>query len=865
MMIRGMMKSLAFAIFFGAALTGNVRAEEGAVKKYVLDNGLTVLINEMPASPMTAVYAWVKTGSANEGKFAGSGITHFVEHMLFKGTERRGVGVISDEAKAIGGAINASTSHDFTVFTLSVPRERFVPGLDLVADMVQHAVFDPQEVERERSVIQKEMKMVNDRPDHKLQEALSQAVYMIHPYRHPIIGYDQMFRAITREQLYEYYKTYYAPNNMILSIAGGVKARDVLPEVKKVFEVFQAQSTPVRNLPQEPRHITPRRVVFGYPTDLTRMVIAYQGMPLLDRDLFAADVLAMALGSGVSSRLNQKLYEEKHMVEAIDAANDTPLDRGNFEVRCLLRKDDTDAVIEAVQAIIDDVKRNGLRRDELDKVKRRVMAQNIYERQTAEGVAYRAAMEEAFTGDARFSDQYMEGVRSVTNDDVKQAARKYLLAEARSVVVMKPAAPGEPAKDPANDIQRDPEPQMFTLSNGLKVILKKDPSLPLVSFQVLLKGGLREEPLDKPGLAELTGRVWGRGVKGKTYARLAHEIEGRAGSYSTRAGMDSLALSMDVLSEDIPQALDDLGLLLRFPVFPEAEIRKEKENMLTEMLQRKDSIAQATFRVLNETLFDRHPFRRDPLGTAASLAKIAPKDVTDFYRQHLSANGMTLAVYGNIDPDRLKQDLTHRFADLPVLIRPLTLVSEDPLKGQRVKAISMDKEQAFVAYGFHGPKISDDRRYALSVAVNALSSSLGGRMFRRIRDELGKAYALSGFCSPGMDVGLCSFYVMTTTENVDKVRSLLEEELQNCANKGFTEKEIADARTALKSGFARDHQSVSSQVARDLSSEFYGVGYRAYQKYNERIDAVTPAAAQNAVKVFLEVTRSAVVVARPSR
>ena len=120
------------------------------LKKIVLDNGLTVLINEMPSCPMAAVYAWIKTGSANEGKYVGSGITHFVEHMLFKGTARRGAGVIPDEAHAMGGSINASTSRDFTVFTLSIPRDNFSKGLDLISDMVQHAAFDPQEVERER-------------------------------------------------------------------------------------------------------------------------------------------------------------------------------------------------------------------------------------------------------------------------------------------------------------------------------------------------------------------------------------------------------------------------------------------------------------------------------------------------------------------------------------------------------------------------------------------------------------------------------------------------------------------------------------------------------------------------------------------
>jgi zinc protease len=183
--------------------------------KVVLDNGLTVLITEMPSSPVVAVYALVKTGSATEGEFLGTGISHFLEHMLFKGTHGRGVGEIAAKIQAIGGEINAATGKDYTIYTITVPFEQFDVALDVLADMLMHSTMEPEEVERERSVIFSEMKMHNDNPDRKIQEIKDKNIYLRHPYRHPIIGYETALAGVTRDDLLEYYRRFYVPDNTI--------------------------------------------------------------------------------------------------------------------------------------------------------------------------------------------------------------------------------------------------------------------------------------------------------------------------------------------------------------------------------------------------------------------------------------------------------------------------------------------------------------------------------------------------------------------------------------------------------------------------------------------------------------------------
>lgn len=854
------LRAVFFSIFFMLLFVGSIRADSTAPIRKVLDNGMIVLINEMPASPVTAIYAWVKTGSATEAPLIGSGVTHFVEHMLFKGTERRGPGVIPEEVRALGGSINAATGHDYTVFTLSLPSENFAQGLDLIADMMQAPQFDSLEVEKERQVILKEMHMINDRPERRLSDLQAQTLYLVHPYRHPIIGYERIFKTITRDQLFSYYKDHYAPNNIILSLSGGIKASDVLPLVERAFGSFEPRPTPQRILPLEPDQITPRTAAIEYPTELFRGVMSYQGMPLLHHDLFAMDVLAMALGIGHSSRLHQELYEKRRLVESVYAVNDTPIDRGSFDIGFTLRSDAFNEVVTAVDAVIDQVKVTGLRKDELDKVKRNVLAQNVYARETAEGMAHRAAMEEAFTGDASFSNKYLEGVRRVTNEDIKRVAALYFNPDRRSIVVMKPLSVLQDKDPEEKTALTSGSTQIVTLRNGVRLLLMKDASLPLVNVRAMMRGGRRQDPDGKLGLGNLTAKVWSKGVKGKSAAFLYKEIEGVAGSLGVGAGFDSFGIDISVLADDQGLAYENLELLLKYPLFPQDEIEKEKADVLTELEARKDSLVQVSFRALKETLFDKHPWRRDSLGTAETIARISRADLLSFYQASVVPEQMVIAIYGDIDPKAVAVEMERRFGDIKP--RAFSVVTEDEplLTESRLRELTMNKEQTFVAYGFRGPHLSDNRRYALEVGVNALSSSLGGRLFRRIRDELGKAYALSGFCASEIDTGMCAFYVLTTEENIAKVQTLIEEELRAVMAAGFTEKEIADAKSFLKADFARDYQAVSARAGRDAANELFGFGYAYYHEYDVHINAVTAGMVQDAVRMFLDPSHAAVVV-----
>ncbi len=200
-----MPKKIILALFLSVAFIASSFAEE-PVKKVILENGMTVILKRMPSQPVVSLRALIKNGSSTEGKYLGMGLSHFVEHMLFKGTEERPVGQIAKEVQALGGYINASTSLDYTLCKVDLPSEVALNGLDILADMLQHSVFDPREVENEREVVVGEMRLYKDQPARKLSELVFQNVYLRHPYRHPIIGYEPIFRRVSRDELFQYYK-----------------------------------------------------------------------------------------------------------------------------------------------------------------------------------------------------------------------------------------------------------------------------------------------------------------------------------------------------------------------------------------------------------------------------------------------------------------------------------------------------------------------------------------------------------------------------------------------------------------------------------------------------------------------------------
>ncbi len=838
------------------------------IQRDVISNGMIVLTKEMPSKPVVSIYALIKTGSATEGKFLGTGISHFMEHMLFKSTKNRVEGAIAEEIKSLGGTINASTSLDYTMVVIDVPKEFFNRGLDVLSDMLMNAVVSEEEFKKERDVILAEMRMHNDRPQRRLAKLSFKTVYQRHPYKHPIIGYEKLFKNLTREDLLEYYQRHYAPNNTILAVAGGVEHDLVLPQIKEAMKDFQPQPSLSRNLPQEPNQIGQRLAEEEYTTELIRMSLAYQGVSVLDADMYALDILAMALGRGKSSRLFMDVYKKKGLVQLISASNFTPVDKGVFEIVSLLDKAEVDLALGAIRENIEKIKHKGLTKAELDKTKRQVLSQHIFNQETTSGMAYSMAFDEAFVGDYQFSSKYVDRVKAISNEDIKRVAKKYLVNQSLNVSILRPMEEEEKKEKSTestfpNPIVKIDVANRLEVFNGMKILLREDHTLPLVSIAVVFEGGLRHEKPLLNGISALTSRLLVKGTRKRTAKQIAESAESVGAKLNPFSGRNSFGLQMTVLSQDVDLGVEMLEDFIKNSNFPESEFIREKKQLQTAVKARKDDIFSVTSKELRETLFLTHPYRMEDVGSEETLEQISNKDVADFYAKLCISNNMVLAVFGDFDSEDMLRLLKTKFASLKKKEKIKIEFEEAPIEAKREKTIYLSKEQAMLMIGFHGPTITSKDRYGMEVLTTILGSGLTGRIVNKIREELGQAYSLNVGIMPGVDAGYVYFYVLTTDEHLKKTTDILIQEIEKIKNEEISPEEIVNAKAYLKGTFQMGLQTNSSLALHTSLDELYGMGYDHYLSYGNEIDKISKDDLKALANKYLIVEQGVFINARP--
>ncbi len=458
------------------------------VHQQTLDNGLRVVWEEDHRQPLVAIEARIIGGLREEGPYLGMGITHFLEHMLFKGTTTRAPGTIDQEVRRYGGSINAFTSHDHTGVTLYVESRYVREALAMLSDILQHAVFPEEEFQKERVVVISEIQMNRDDPERRISDLFWSHLFLVHPYRHPILGYLEQLKKLTAKDMATYYHSQYLPNNVVLACAGDIDSSTFPKIVQETFGTWE-RGVPYQQLVQtEPPTLSPREAIDELPVQAAYMTLGFPSTRLADPNLYALDVLAGILGQGRSSRLYEELVRKRQVAQIAAAANYTPFDPGAFTVYLRTEPSQAQAAIDATYEVIEAIKRDGVSAAELTKARRQVEADYLFRHQTIESVAEDLASSLAMTGDPAFSKGYVAGVDRVTADDVKRVANQYLVRTAATLAIIRPPAKAETTAPPTEE---RPNVTKTVLPNGLTVLIGVDRHLPLASIVVGGHGGRR--------------------------------------------------------------------------------------------------------------------------------------------------------------------------------------------------------------------------------------------------------------------------------------------------------------------------------------------------------------------------------------
>ena len=427
---------LLLALLAPAVSPATAQSRTAAPLRVVLDNGLTVIVQESHATEIVTLQAWVKVGSRDETDET-NGAAHFVEHMLFKGTQRRRVGQIDREVEGLGGILNASTSFDYTQYFIVAASRFFDKILDIQSDALMRSTLDPQEFERERLVIIEELNRRDDTPSTRTFDALYTTAYAVHPYRRPIGGSRAVIQQMTRDQLFLFYTTHYAPGNVTVVVVGDVSAQDAVHKVRRAYGGWRRPVPARQQFAPEPPFGAVRRSVIEGDVRVAYLNMGWLGPAARDRDVYAMDVLLYVLGRGRGSRLARSIQEGQRLVQQISAGFPTALDPTLFSVFAVTEPDNVARVEEAILAEIRGVREQGVSDEDLRRAKTLLEGEEIVSTHTTRGFATTLGFY-ATVADLEFALTYRDRIRQVSREDVQRVAQRFLDPQRYALVVLQP-------------------------------------------------------------------------------------------------------------------------------------------------------------------------------------------------------------------------------------------------------------------------------------------------------------------------------------------------------------------------------------------------------------------------------------------
>jgi zinc protease len=807
-------------------------------QKWILPNGLTIIVQEDRSAPVASVQAWCATGSIYEDQHLGAGLSHILEHMLFKGTKTRGANEIAQKIQDVGGYINAYTSFDRTVFWIDVPKDGVTTALDILADSMMNSILPPAEYQKEQEVIRREFAMGMDDPDRMASLLLFSTAYQSHPYRFPVIGELEIYNQLTQEQVMQYYKTRYVPNNLTFLVVGDVDAEKVRQQLTDLFKPYPEKSLKPLFIPAEPPQLGRREVHREFATELTHLALAWHIPGVTNPDVPALDLLSTILGDGRSSRLYRRVREEAGLAFSISAFSYTPGDPGLFGIDATVDPKKRDAAEQLALRIVDEVKQVGVTADELEKAKKITLSHHLGALTTMRGQASDIGSNWLLTRDLNFSRHYLDAVQKVTLEDVKRVAANYLTQSNLTVVSLNPkgllGAKAEPAKPAAVG-----EIQKFELSNGLRLLVREDPRLPLVAMGAVFRGGLLAETPQINGITRLMAKVLLKGTKTRTAEQIANQIEAVGGSISSDAGNNSFSVSVDVMKPDVKLGLELLSDVLLNATFPEKAIAREKEIQIAGIKQEDEQLTSVARNIMRQALFPQHPYALRSNGSVESVQRLTQKDLIDFRDRYVVAKNGVIYAFGDVNAADVKQLVEQALGNMkPGALELTDAKPSAPLPNPETVESRKDKAQGVIMVGFRGASLSSPDRYALEL-IDEASSDLGSRFFIRIREQMGLAYYVGASQMQGLVPGLFAFYLGTDPQKIEPVKTALLDEIHKLANDGLTSEELARAKKKLIGQQEIANQSNEAFGYHCALDELYGLGFNYYKQLEHDVNAVT--------------------------
>ncbi len=840
-----------------------------------LRNGLTVIIKRVPSKVVT-VRCHVRTGSVYEGKWLGGGLSHLLEHLVAGGsTQRRTEAENRNLLQKMGNNSNAYTTFDETQFFVNTTADHMEDAVDLVTGWVFGALITPDEYRREYQVVQRELEMGKGSPATVFADLSYSNRYRVSPARVPIIGYQEVIQGLSRDDVFGYYKLAYQPQNMVMGVAGDIEPAKMLAAVQKFVGDVKPGREFSHQIAAEPAVVSPRTVVATFPKlGHAQLQLGFPTVRLDSADLYALDLLASVLGDGYSAVLIETLRDDKQLITEVSVGNDTPdYVEGTFGVLLTLAPDKIHAATDAALDILDDVKKNGVDPDRLKRAKTQMKVSRFRGMQTTDDISAAMVDDYITTGDPHFRERYIERIQKITNTQIKEVAKKYFDRNKLITTCLMPADDPAVATIPkAEDLLRaaaksvkptdDAKPDManaerIVMPNGTVLLVKRMAASPMVSIQMMSLGGLSVEDSKNNGLGHFTMAMIQRGTGEESATDVAEVFDSIGGEVNTECTRNDWAWAATCLGEDFEKAFTSWADLVNKPSFDTKEIPAMKERIAAEIKSQDADWEEQSFHFFRSSFFGpkKSPYRFLAAGDPANLDRFTAGDAKQYYFDTILKAPRVLAVYGDVDPEQVKDLATKmlghgdKLPAAPKVNPPAAPAEPENLKPLvnvvRVEVQKTDQALAGVILGYESQSVvGDAEKPALTVAT-AMASGYGyptGYLFETLRG-LGLVYTTFAQDLPGRNKDLPGGFVAVAgcdPANVTQVTDLM---LLNIARLQGTPADLQEdwfrrSKQMIMISDALDQETAEAQATVAAEDELLGLGFDDSGKLPEKIAAV---------------------------
>ncbi len=795
------------------------REDVGQTTKVILKNGLTVLVREENAIPLTSITALVKVGYFDEPDRV-SGIAHVIEHMLFKGTSTRPVGQIAKETKGIGGQLNAYTYYDRTVYHTVVPAANASTAMEIQADALWNSIFDAVELEREIGVVLQENNRKLDNPPAVASERLYSTAFTQHRMRRWRIGSREGLRALGRDDVVGFHSRYYQPSNIVLAVVGQFEREAMLEDIIRHYGGQEDVA-----VERDPGPSEPRQTAFRYgwergALEQTRVSLGYHVPDALSDDSYALEVMSAVLSAGRASRLNRFLRDERGLISRASSAFIGFRDLGYFELD--LETDDPVRAEIAALAELENIKEFGITNEELERAKTLIVQQHFHRLETVGGIAAEISGNEAL-GDWKRGNTFIDRIKAVTLADIQRISTGYFTTAnlglfeylpasitrsysdddfADNVLALVSGAVVERSVEELPVSARTSQPDVELIQDLVKPIVRRsilrgpdvyiveDHRLPLVSFGIFYSGGRLYESATNAGITELTLRSALRGTRRYNSADVGRRLENAGARIQVVNEPDFFGYVLDGVSGQMGEALEILMEVLQEPTFPEEEVELARKLQRARIRTLREDTYRYPMQLFMSTVFAGHAYSRPGVGSEASLESLTREDLSAWYMQHQRPLIPSIVIVGDTRGTGLVASIAEALTNLDLHEEDISILPVPTFNPDAEELVEdAARAQTALAYGFLGTTNSHPDRFAMKVIANAVSG-LGGRFFENIREEQGLAYTVRAAELSLARAGAFFTYTAFSPENEAKVRAALEQEITTLIDEGLTEEEL---------------------------------------------------------------------------